>query len=277
MALTPEIRAPQAEAFAVIRQSAQTVKIPQAISIVAYNIPAPEINVTYGSAYAVYHRGKRISVQQATTLAVVRGRIGNPKLRAWSYTLDGHDFYVLKLGTTGKTLVLDLTTQQWSAWSNSTSPNWRASIGMNWRSSGTVPSNYGSNVVVGDDSYGVLWVLDPEQGTDDALLSEDQVTFPRIATGQMITRDRNFIPIYSVELIASLGAPALTPTSVTLEYSDDQGNTYTVADSSIEIEEGNYDQELEWRSLGLVRSPGRLFKITDYGAFARIDGLYVNE
>jgi hypothetical protein len=278
MALTPEIRAPQAGIIAAIRQSAREEIVPQAQVIAAYNIPAERVQVTFGGENVVYRQdSQELRSTQGQVMAVVRGRIDNPKLRAWTYTLDSHDYYILKLGTTGKTLVLDLTTETWSWWTNGGLGNWRASIGMNWRSAGMIPTNYGTNVIVGDDSYGVLWVLDPLQGVDDALLSDEQVTFERVATGQMVTRDRNFLPVYSVDLTASLGGPALEVNSVKLEYSDDQGHTYVTADEPQVSVFGNYDQEFSWRSLGLVRAPGRLFRITDNGAFARIDSLNVNE
>jgi hypothetical protein len=279
MALTPEIQAPQAGVIATFDQASQQLRVTQAFPLAVYNVPAEEVRVTYGDAHVVYDRdSQQMRITSGQVLAVVRGRIDNPKLRAWAYTLDGHDYYVLKLGTTGKTLVFDLSTQTWSWWTTSTNPNWRASIGLNWRSAGTIPSNSGSNIIVGDDSYGVLWVLDPEQGTDDALLEDDtQVTFPRVATGQMTTKARVFEPVFSVDLRASLGAPSLEANTVSLSYSDDQGQTYVVADDVKVVEEGNFAQEFRWLSMGQVRAPGRLFRLEDNGAFARIDSLDVNE
>ncbi len=93
----------------------------------------------------------------------------------------------------------------------------------------------------------------------------------------MTTTDRNFVPIYSVDLRASFGQPDVVLNSVTLEYSDDQGNTYVVADEPQIAQAGNFDQEFTWLSLGQVRSPGRIFRISDNGAFARIDSMDVNE
>lgn len=277
MANATRIDAPQAALIAAIRQVTTEVRAPQLASLVAYNIPAPSIRVTYGDSHVVYKRiAQGMPTTYASVMAVVRGTIDNPKLIAWTYTMDGHDYYILKLGTTGKTLVYDLSTGQWSWWASPGGAHWRATIGMNWRSSGNLASMYGSNVIVGDDSYGVLWVLDPDQGVDDAVTGTLQYPFERVATGQMISRDRQFIPIYSVALTASLGDPALVANTVTLSYSDDQGHTYVVADDVKTVVSGNYAQEFEWRSLGVVRAPGRLFQIADNGAFARIDGLDVN-
>jgi len=277
MVATPEIQAPQAGLLSVQRQSAPEVLVPQGSALAIYNIPAERIHVTYGDIHVAYRRdSQQMKVTGGQVLAVVRGRIETPKLRTWAFTLDGHDMFVIRLGTTGKTLVFDRSTKTWSWWTNGNNGNWRANIGLNWRSAGSIPSNYGSNIVVGDDSYGVLWVLDPDQGVDDALLEDTEVTFPRVATGQLINMERNFRPCYQVYLTASFGQPAYTGASVSLSYSDDLGNTFNNAGTRIAIE-GEYNAEFAWRSLGRIVPSGRLFRVEDDGAFARIDGLDVDD
>src|SRR3546814_5298742 len=98
-----------------------------------------------------------------------------------------------------------------------------------------------------------LWVLDPSQGTDDDLIDDTDHTFPRVATGQLTTTGRNYQPIYSVQLRGSLGQPSVTANTLTLSYSDDQGNTFVVADETIVVTAGDYAQALAWRSLGMIR------------------------
>src|SRR3546814_624162 len=163
------------------------------------------------------------------------------------------------------TLIYDLSTGQWAWWTTGDRNSWRANVGLNWRSAGSIPDIYGSNIIIGDDNYGILWVLDPSQGTDDDLIDDTDHTFPRVATGQLTTTGRNYQPIYSVQLRGSLGQPSVTANTLTLSYSDDQGNTFVVADEPIVVTAGDYAQELDWRSLGMFRSPGRLFKIEDDG------------
>lgn len=278
MALTPQIRATQERVNAVASKTNSEVRVTQGITYGVYNVPAEFIRSTQAFLRAPINRvAPSIRATQGVVMAVVSGRIDNPKLRAWTYTLDGHDFYVLKLGTQGKTLVFDMSTGQWAWWSSQSEPRWRASVGMNWKSSFDIPAKFGSNVVVGDDSSGIIWVLDPEKGLDDDLLDTGEITFPRVATGQMPAVSRQAAPIYSVSLSASYGKPSITLNSVKLEYSDDQGNTYVVADEPQVAINGAYDQEFIWRSLGQVRAPGRLFRITDNGAFSRVDSLTVNE
>ena len=84
-----------ARAFAVINFPTASMELSQARSLVTLGIG-----------------GTTIEVSQARTLGVVRGRIGNPKLRVWTFSLDGHDFYVLRLGDS-ETLVYDLYSEQW--------------------------------------------------------------------------------------------------------------------------------------------------------------------
>lgn len=279
MATTPSIDAPQAGVLSVQGQVTPALNAPQLQAMVAYNVPSDSINATYAGEDIVYTRiAQELPATSAGVLAVYRGQIDNPHLKSWAYTLDGHDNFVLKLGTDGKTLVFDISTKQWSWWASPDSERWRPLTGMNWYSAGQIPFFYGSNVIVGDDSYGILWVLSPEKGQDDDLLEDDiEVPFERIATGQMVTRARTFDPVYSVYLTADLGSPKLTANTVSLEYSDDQGHTYITADQPQVSVQGNYAQEFAWRSMGRTRAPGRLFRITDNGAFSRIDGMNVNE
>lgn len=278
MVIAAGILAPQAGAMAVEKGFAGNTNVTSGGVMAVYNKPAANMTVTYGGADVVYRKtAANMPVTQAGVMAVVRGVVDSPKLRTWGFTLDGHDMFVIKLGTYGKTLVYDLTTGTWSWWATSGTNRWRASIGLNWYSAFQIPSTYGSNVIVGDDSYGALWVLSPEKGYDDA--PEDAtiaVPFDRIAVGQLPTRGRGYPPVYSVYLTASLGAPAVTANTVTLEYSDDQGNTFNLADGTYTVTAGDYGQEFAWRSLGRLSPPGRLFRVTDNGAFARIDSLDVN-
>lgn len=273
-----DIRAPQGTVIVAYTGEADGLNVPQGQILAAYNLPAESIDATFGTVSVTYKRQVAVDVTQGGILAVVRGRISNPRLKAWTFDLDGHEFYVLRLGG-DKTLVYDVTTEQWSWWSSGDLAFWRANIGANWIQNGSVSQDYGSNVVVGDDTTGILWVLNPEQGYDDptqapARESGTPRPFPRVATGQVLTRGRITIPCYQVYLTADTGQPGYVGASVSLSYSDDQGQTFASA-GAIESNVGNYYQEFAWRSLGLVRAPGRLFRVEDDGAFAKIDELSI--
>lgn len=274
-----DVRAPQGGVLVTFGPgSTPFINATQAATMVAYNIPAEYIKATYAGTFAAIRQNADINVTQAQVLALVRGSISNPKLRVWTFDLDGHEFYVLRLGNS-KTLVYDKTTEQWSWWASSNLGSWRANIGTNWVQSGSIAQNHGSNVVVGDDSLGILWILNPEQGYDDSVDSIDREEgivrpFTRIATGQALARGRITIPCYQVYAVADTGLPAYEGATVSLSYSDDDGKNFISA-GPIEVESGNYYQEFAWRSLGLIRSPGRLFRITDDGAFSVLNELTI--
>jgi len=255
---------------------AEYVQVPGLSAISLINFPAEFVNAAgLGVVSATRATSNDFRVTGLEVVSLVKGKTYNPKLRRFTYTLDAHDFYVLRLGD-DKTLVFDLYTGQWSSYSSGVSETWKANAGLNWYGAGSIPSVYGSNIIVGDDTYGSLYVLDPEYGVDDNYSGETQSTFDRVATGQIPVRGRDAFPVYSVYLTSALGAPSITPNSVTLEYSDDQGHSWLVADEPQEMGLGDYAKEFSWRSLGQARAPGRLFRITDNGAFSRIDSLDVN-
>lgn len=271
-------RVSQYDTNAVTEGVAET-EVSQYDITVVFNFPSVEVRVSqYDVDVLTEAPSSPVMVSQYDMDVVYRGKVYNPKLRAWNFDLDGHENYVLRLGD-GKTLVYDLSTEQWSWWSSGSKGYWRPSIGTNWTNSGSLPYGHGSNVVVGDDTFGIIGMLDPEYGVDDSTRAEDRaagatIKFPRIATAQMTTRGRFNNPCYQVYLVGNMGRPAYTGATVTLSYSDDNGVTFSDA-GAIPVVAGNYHQEIVWRSLGLIRTPGRIFRIEDDGAVPQIDELSV--
>lgn len=274
MALTPEVRSTQGKVL-ISYEGSLAIRADQAKVLVLFNLPAAQLRATQSSNKVVYSGDLNVKATQARVYVLYSGRSDSPKIKTWGFNLDAHTYYFIRLGSSRKTLVYDKYTNTWSWWCRDGLNSLDVHTGFNWRSAGALSINYGSNVLAGDSNNGQLYIMDPMQGVDDN--SFMSYPFERIATGQMVATDRNSIPIYDVDLRCSLGEPALVANTVTLEYSDDQGHSYVVADQSRTIVEGDYGQELSWRSLGQVRSPGRLFRITDNGSFARIDNLSVNE
>lgn len=208
-------------------------------------------------------------------LVVAMGRIASPRLSAWTFPLDNHNFYVLNLGRR-ETLVFDKYTGTWAVWGDGTDSKWRLSCGTTWHGAGINSSIYGSNIIAGDDTLGTLYFLDPEYPYDDSAFATEGApavgTFQRTIQGQIINRGRVPAPCYGVQLTGSFGTaydPSLT--SVTLQYSDDAGRSYFSA-GTLTVPPGDYAARVEWLSMGMIRTPGRLFKLTDDGALARVDG-----
>jgi hypothetical protein len=187
--------------------------------------------------------------------------------RAWGFSLDGHDFYVLRLGESA-TLVFDLTTQQWSQWSNPDLAYWRPHCGQNWQGMAGTLADGGTDVVCGDDTEGVLYRLDPTSGRDDDTGTGD-AAFTRTVTGAIALSGRDTKPCGAFQLTCALGSPSQSGAAITLETSDDFGQNW-LSHGSVTLAAGSFSQVVEWRALGLMRQPGRIFKLTDDGATVRI-------
>lgn len=271
-----DVSVPQGRVLATVRESTSELRVPQGTVLTAYNVPAVSMSATQATLGITFRQDGDIQITQARVLAAVRGRTSNPTVRAWTYTMDGHDFYILRLGNFG-TLVYDVLTEEWYEWDVAGYPILPLSTGINWYGADALAGGFGSNVLCGDDSFGSLYFLDPTGIYDDDPLlgNERPVKFNRVVQGQLPIRSYDVIPCFGVALFGDIGEAdeALT---VTLELSDDAGVIYT-DQGPLTLTPGDYVQRIEWRSLGSMTAPGRLFRILDDGAFARIDGLELLE
>ena len=240
------------------------------------NFPSEAGRVSKLTVRSIDEPSSPARISQLLVRAIVRGRIDQPRVRAWTFTLDGHDFYVLRLGDI-QTLVYDVYSEKWYRWTSPNLDRLRFVLGQNWIGSGPYAGSYGSNVVVGDDTVGALYFLAPLQAFDEVPVYGEAIqrNFVRKATGQLVSRQRIPVPCYEVYLTGDSGYTVGDSSSVTLYTSDDNGNTLT-SRGSITSRASDYNQEFSWRSLGQVRYPGRLFVIEDDGALQRINGLDVN-
>jgi hypothetical protein len=219
-----------------------------------------------------------LRVSQSAVLVAVKGRTANPKLRAWTFTLDGHDFYVLRLGD-ALTLVYDVYSEEWVEWDAFGSPLWPVNLGINWFGGTALAQSYGSTVLIGDDTFGLLWFLDPTRPYDenpDVADLQQQVFFERVVQGQVPMVGREVLPCYACWITTDVGAPAYVGAGVLLEISDDGGASYDDM-GTVTVTAGETSPELSWYSLGQIEAPGRLFRITDDGAVARIDSMEMND
>jgi hypothetical protein len=276
MALTPELKVSGVRVRAVASGNDMDLTTFHVRTIINY--PAEEVRFTGIRTRATVFSTIDAILTGIRVRAIVRGRIANPRIRAWTFTLDGHDFYVLRLGDT-LTLVYDVYSEQWMEWADLGKPFWRPNLGINWTGGDRLAPDYGSNVLVGDDTFGLLWFLDPEQPSDehpDELNPVQEIYFDRIVMGQMMVKGRETMPVYAAWLTTDMGAPAYVGAGVTLEISDDSGVSFFDC-GTIEVTLDTNTPELSWYSLGLISAPGRLFRITDDGAITRIDALEVND
>lgn len=177
---------------------------------------------------------------------------------AWAFTMDGHTFYVLN--TVGpKSLVYDLTTRQWHVWYTAGRDYWNMFRGTNWK----------GRVVAADDAGPQVWELDMYTELDEGGLQIE-----RAVTGFQPLRGRNSILAGSAHLLASVGAPSDSDSTVRLRFSNDEGVTWSEY-FTVTLALDDFGQRVTFRSLGRVRPPGRLWEITDAGGLMRIDKLDV--
>lgn len=273
MALTPSIRSVQSRALAAADDGGAPIEAQEARALAVVSFPTEFIEGQQAAVQTALDPARPIQAQQARILAVCRGRVASPYVTAWTFTLDGHDFYVLALQE--ETYVYDFYSDAWSCWASGEFRYWLAEIGVDWNADlGGILLPIGgtgiSNVLVGDQ-LGGLFFLAPERALDD-VTGREPATFQRVLYGQLPSRGRESVPCYGVEVYSSAGFVQgdATVLTVELETSDDQSVTFD-SHGTLDAPSGAYDLRLEWLSLGSIVAPGRLFRLTDYGALTRID------
>lgn len=191
-------------------------------------------------------------------------------IRVWPFSLDGHDYAVFRLGTP-LSLIYDLTTDQWARWYTPDIERWRPHVGQNWSGMGPVTwaRGFGSDVVCGDDREGVLYILDPTAGRDDDVTTGTPTEFTRRVTGLVQANGRESKGIGAVTLDIAKGDPSQTGATITLRTSADGGHNF-LNHGSHTIVASEWGAVIEWRALGQIRAPGRIFEISDNGATVRI-------
>lgn len=221
-------------------ESARYVECCQSLALVSNNIGVNAVlNVTQAALLVGWRSGV------PTDLAA----------NAWTFTFDGHAFYVIALGSQG-TFVYDLTTKQWASFQTTGFDGvWNACYGVAWN----------NGTYVGDLQYGYLWKLDP-----DSTVDEGWRTISYAVTGLIAMRNRRHVRNDAFRLVASAGNVSEDGSILRLRVSDDNGNTFGPY-HDIVLVSGNTTQELSWRSLGVVRSPGRVYEVSSEGGLRRID------
>lgn len=253
--------ASQVVALAAVSQNTNTdVRSPQVVVLVAYAPPSARKAATaeITGLVTTLAEGKTVpgTTQVVMLVAYDTGVPDQARSRAWTFTLDGHKFYVLNLGQEG-TFVYDTTTQQWSQFSTQGFDQWNMLNGTMWD----------KRIVAGDSVNSYVWELNP-----DAVLDEGWRDIAHVVTGGVQTRSRVFISVEALRVTASVGKiDEANGATLDMRYSDDNGNTWSDV-WSIALTEGDYSDEIAYRSLGSFMAPGRIFQLSDSGGLIRIDG-----
>lgn len=239
-------------------------------------IGAPEasrlVSVTDLGASAAVERQSSVATSSLGALAVIRTSTflyastlevlattgvsvtSRTDARAWSFSWDGHEFYVLHLGDTG-TFVYDATTQFWSQWVTTSYPTWNAERGVVWR----------GRVLAADRDSGEIREVSFDTFLDDAFRdTEHKVSF------LLSVRGRTSSSVHSLRAVI---APVDEPVDMSLQWTADQGLTYTNP-ISLTVPPNSGSADIAWRALGNMRTPGRVFTISDTNGPVRISDIF---
>lgn len=260
--------------FVVARFRTQQLDANQVVNFAVINFPTPFIQANQFVSQAVFRAANPMRVNEVAMLAVCKGILARPAVSPWTFTLDGHEYLVIN--TYNETLVYDFHAEHWYVWGSGDKPLWNPQIGQNWNANlGAIMAGLGgidtTNIICGDGTTSALYFLDTGLDEDYSPLGDPAKKYVRVITGQLISRSNNYTAIPGVEVSASDGRTVVaSDMEVTLTYSDDTGVSYNSFGSRTVIV-GDYSPVLQWRSLGSYRQPGRLLRLTDYGAVRRVD------
>lgn len=163
-------------------------------------------------------------------------------LRAWSFKHLRNSFYILT--SDQFTLVYDLTKGLWYDWYSYDLEYFRAHMGFQTK----------DGVYAGDSETGIVWKL--EEGEDD-----DGSPVVKEVSG-FVTNTSTPQPCYAVFAFVNVGwSPnyTLNPT-IEMRWSDDLGTTWSSYRQANLGRRGEYSSKVFFRSLGQIRSPGKVFE-----------------
>jgi hypothetical protein len=171
--------------------------------------------------------------------------------RGWTYTLEGHKFYVLE--TDRGTFLHDRATGAWHR---------RASFGSTWwRCNGAVDA-YGQTLLT-DRATGKLYTVSNDVYTEDGDPIRMEIVLPTIEM------QRQRVSMYSFEVTTETGVgdPTDDP-QIMLQYSDDGGHTWSGEMWRGMGKRGAYANRTIWRKLGQFRT--RQIKLAITAAVQRL-------
>lgn len=198
------------------------------------------------------------ATSQVVVLAGVKSGVADPaRSLAWTFVLDGHQFYVLNLAAQG-TFVYDQGTQLWAKFTTQGfDGQWNFINGTMW----------GDRIIGADLLNDYAWEMDPTAAVDEGWRQ-----IYHAVTGGLTLRSRVFKSCDAVRIASSIGQlDEVNGSQLMLSYSDDQEQTW-VGPFIVDLIPDDFDGEIAYRSLGSFAAPGRIFLVEDMGGLLRIDG-----
>lgn len=183
---------------------------------------------------------------------------------AYSYTEEGHAFYVITFPTQGATWVYDAATGLWHERGHFT----------HGRHHGNCYVEAHGQHLIGDYQNSRIYMLDMDAYTDDGDILQRVMVFPPMHA----SRDRATMWAFELDMESGHDMPGGVEPSAVLAYSDNGGKTWsnnkTVGIGKI----GEYLTRVIWRQLGQFRQRQVKVTISDpipvvvMGAYAEVEG-----
>lgn len=191
---------------------------------------------------------------QISTHAVVNDLVGQviSDAVAYSYQIEGHEFYVVSFPTADKTWVYDLSTQLWHKWLSVDSFN----IYHRHRSNCAVL--FQNMILVGDYANGKIYAL------DNSVYTEDGSVIRRLRRCVHLVKDykQQFFDRLQIRFQPGVGlsvGQGSDPQAM-LRWSNDGGSTYSSEHWKSIGRIGKYKDRVIWRRLGTARD--RIFEVS---------------
>lgn len=179
---------------------------------------------------------------------------------AFTYTEDGHYFYILTFPTGGETWVYDAATKLWHQRSTGT-------LGEEWRANAYAKFNRKN--YIGDQNTGQIF----EMSLD--VYDEDGDEIRRIRTTMPLTAGERTVFMSKIQVYLDSGQGLISGQGsdplIGLSWSDDGGRTFNSPRFRSVGKIGEYEQRVIWRRLGLYRNRVYKLEMTDPIAWAIID------
>jgi len=172
--------------------------------------------------------------------------------RAWSYQVEGHEFYVITFPNADLTWVYDLATQQWHKWLY-----WNSTTATYHRHRANCGIAFANKNLVGDWENGKIYSLDFDQYTDAG------APIRRLRRAPHITTDlqRQYFEEFQIQFQPGVGlanGQGENPQAM-LRWSNDGGSTWSNEHWVGIGRQGNYTNRAIWRRLGWSRD--RIFEV----------------
>lgn len=164
---------------------------------------------------------------------------------AWSYTEDGHYFYVLTFPSEDQTWVYDLTTKEWHE---------RETVGLDQYRPNCY-TRYWNKHFVGSPNSGAVYQLDPDYYYDDAQRIERECVFPEIRAELKPIQMKRL----QIEFEQGVGDATIEDPQAMLSWSDNGGKTWSNEHWRGVGKLGEYGHRSIWRRLGRFRK--RVYKL----------------